>query len=408
MSITKTKNGTFRVRSKYPQDVQLTLGLSNPYYDKVFKTKKEAKSAELDFKNKVQRIQNGAPASIFELGGEMLFKDFYEQVFLPAYESGLTSNFKGIPSTVTIERTQGLFRNHLLPIFGQFTLNYLNSNKRFVSQRMMTKAQEFSEVKVIISYLNQLFDLAEEYDYIEFNRLTKLLRKIKPIKQIKLREAKDDADKYLSEENLKAWFDAIEEDLNNGFITYQDYTLFWTTFFLSDRKSESYALRWRHVDLEQNVIHLERALDKNGVEKSTKGNKKTDIVIPIRLKSILTTWKTEQKQLLQELGADQTPNQFLFTYSDYKGNTNKPVYNMYLNRRMKCIEERHPDLAHATPHKLRHTSATLAKMNGMSLEAISEGLTHSGTAVTKTYVNNNNIIQLTPADLTYQKIIGGD
>ena len=48
---------------------------------------------------------------------------------------------------------------------------------------------------------------------------------------------------------------------------------------------------------------------------------------------------------------------------------------------MKSIRKRHKELAHATPHKLRHTGATLAKQAGMSLEAISEALTHRAIQV---------------------------
>lgn len=47
----------------------------------------------------------------------------------------------------------------------------------------------------------------------------------------------------------------------------------------------------------------------------------------------------------------------------------------------------------------------------MSLEQISEGLTYSEIGTTKTYINSNNIIPLTPADFTYNKIVkkfGGD
>ena len=61
---------------------------------------------------------------------------------------------------------------------------------------------------------------------------------------------------------------------------------------------------------------------------------------------------------------------------------------------MKSIRKRHKELTHATPHKLRHTGATLAKQAGMSLEAISEALTHSDTITTKTYVNTSNIVPL--------------
>ena len=56
---------------------------------------------------------------------------------------------------------------------------------------------------------------------------------------------------------------------------------------------------------------------------------------------------------------------------------------------MKSIRKRHKELAHATPHKLRHTGATA----GTSIEAISEALTHSETGTTQIYVNNSNLCQ---------------
>ena len=55
--------------------------------------------------------------------------------------------------------------------------------------------------------------------------------------------------------------------------------------------------------------------------------------------------------------------------------------------KMKSVRRRHPELAPASPHKLRHTGATLAKQAGVSLEAFSEALTHSDKEITKTYVN---------------------
>ncbi len=71
---------------------------------------------------------------------------------------------------------------------------------------------------------------------------------------------------------------------------------------------------------------------------------------------------------------------------------------------MKSIRKRHKELAHATPHKLRHTGATLAKQAGMSLEAISEALTHSDTITTKTYVNTSNIVPLSAEQVAYQHL----
>ena len=71
---------------------------------------------------------------------------------------------------------------------------------------------------------------------------------------------------------------------------------------------------------------------------------------------------------------------------------------------MKSIRKRHKDLAHATPHKLRHTGATLAKQAGMSLEAISEALTHSDTGTTQIYVNTKDTVNQTVGDIAFRSL----
>ena len=58
-------------------------------------------------------------------------------------------------------------------------------------------------------------------------------------------------------------------------------------FFLGDRKSESYALQWKHINLKKQEIQLVKALDKYKNPKSTKGNKRTTFHIPIELTDLL-------------------------------------------------------------------------------------------------------------------------
>ena len=71
---------------------------------------------------------------------------------------------------------------------------------------------------------------------------------------------------------------------------------------------------------------------------------------------------------------------------------------------MKSVKKRHPELTHATPHKLRHTGATLAKQAGMSLEAISEALTHSDTATTQIYVNTSNVVPMAVGEFALKSL----
>ncbi len=192
--------------------------------------------------------------------------------------------------------------------------------------------------------------------------------------------------------------------MDNGKISLKDYVLFYLTFFLGDRKSETYALQWKHIDFSKAQIQLIQALDRYGEVKSTKGNKKTIFSISNDLLELLSSWKEQQKYELARFGIMTNPEQFVFTYIDTKGNVNKPLHADYLNNKMKTIRKRHPELAHATPHKLRHTGATLAKQFGTSLEDISEALTHSDTLTTKTYVNTSNVIPMAVGEIAYRNL----
>lgn len=231
-------------------------------------------------------------------------------------------------------------------MLGNYTIQFLNQNKQVILNLMTAKANEYANFKTLRSYVISIFDWAEELEYIESNKVAKTLRRIKSTKKIQLAEARRDEDFYLTQDQLQEWFSAFQDDLASGKISLKDYVLFYLTFFLGDRKSESYALQWKHIDFSKDQIQLIQALDRYGEVKSTKGN------------------------------------------------INKPLHADYLNNKMKSIKKRHPELTHATPHKLRHTGATLAKQAGMSLEDISEALTHSDTGTTQIYVNTSNVVPM--------------
>lgn len=403
MSITKTKNGTYRLRVYIPEEVKSSLGIDKKVIEKRFKTRSEAKRYELELQNKIDKILSGGPASL-ENSGSILFSDFYQNVWWESYKAGQTTSTAKPPSQATIVGTEIAFRKHILPLLGNYSIDFLNQNKQVVLNLLTQKAEEYANFKVIRSYVNSIFDWAEELEYIETNRLSKTISRIKATKKIKLQESKKDEDLSLSQEELQAWFTAFEKDLETEKILFKDYVLFYTTFFLGDRKSESYALQWKHINTQEQEIQLVQALDKYKNPKSTKGNKKTTFRIPNELTNLLQEWKKQQKIELTKFNIIQTPDQYVFTYIDTKGNVNSCLHADYLNNKMKSIKRRHPELAHATPHKLRHTGATLAKKAGTSMEAISEALTHSDTITTKTYVNTSNVIPMAVGEIAFRNL----
>ena len=269
---------------------------------------------------------------------------------------------------------------------------------------MTPKVNSYANFKVIRSYVNSVFDWAEELEYIPSNKLRKTISRIKANKKILLKESKREEDLSLDKEELKLWLQAFGTDLMEGSIDLKDYTLFYTTFFLGDRKSESYALQWKHINIKKQEIQLVQALDKYKNVKSTKGNKKTTFQIPIELTELLQSWKEQQKTELAKFDITQSDEQYIFTYIDMKGNVNSPLHSDYLNNKMKSVKRRHKELTHATPHKLRHTGATLAKQAGTSIKAISEALTHSDTLTTKTYVNTSNVVPMAVGEFALKSL----
>lgn len=403
MPISKTKNNTYQLKIYIPSEFRSYFNIKGSHLVKRYKNRKEAKLAEIDILTKIHNLETGENIEPIR-DGEILFSDFYQNVWWDSYKAGQTTSTSRPPSDITVSNTAIIFRLHILPLFGDYTLNFLNQNKQVVINLLTQKAREYANFKSIRSYVNSIFDWAEELEYIEYNKISKTIKRIKAIKKIEINENKREEDLYLSQNELADWFNAFQTDLKEEKITLKDYTLFFTTFFLGDRKSETYALQWKHIDLKKQTISLVQALDQKGKLKQTKGRKKTQFSIPTELVSILHDWKRQQRRELAQFNIIQTPEQHVFTYIDTLGNVNKPVHIDYLNNKMKSVERRHKHLRHATPHMLRHTGATLAKQAGTSIEAISEALTHSDITTTKMYINTSNVVPMAVGEIAFRTL----
>ncbi|MFW8053707.1 tyrosine-type recombinase/integrase [Vagococcus fluvialis] len=395
MSIKKRDNGTYLVTIYYPIEVRQILGITTKNFRKVCKTKLEAKNLEKQINKKIDKVLTEKNSRSFELKSNITVSEFYESVWLGMYQNGATGRSRKIPTEVTIQNTKDIFRLHILPMFGNYSLKFLNENKELVLRELTKKAQTYANIKIIKSYLSQLFDIAELLDYIEYNRITKIIRYVGDSKKQQLKVKRQFEGESLTAEELICWLNAITSDYDEKKVGLQDYLLFMLTLVLGDRKSESYALQWKHIDLKNGYIHLIQNKDKNGNLKSTKGNKNTKFKIPPLIEELIFQWKKEQEVDLKKINIIPTTEQFLFTYTKRTGELNQPVHIDYLNYRINSIRRRHPELVKLNPHKLRHTFSTLAREGGASLADISLALTHSDIKTTEIYVNTPNIVDLT-------------
>lgn len=392
---TKQANGKYKTNLRYPQEFRELTGIKSDKFQKTFATKQLAIKAEKNMKKTIAKALREENSNALEVKGKMKFKEFYNTKWLPRYELGQTGRGNKIPSDITIENTKDLFRLHILPMFGHYAMNHLNGNTEIISDELTTKSRNYANIKILKSYIRSMFDIAEILGYIEFNRTTKVIQSITAPKKIALEEKRiREGNQSLAVNELLDWLDVVKTELEKKSLSFQDYTLFMLTLYLGDRKSETYALQWEHIDFEKHTIHLKYALDKKQKQKNTKGGKDTIVQVSDIVVTLLQEWKELQKIELQKLKITQTSEQFLFTYSKPSGEVNCPLHIDYLNYRIDTLRRRHKHLVHLTPHKLRHTFATLAKQGGADISKISEALTHSEIATTRIYVNTPNVVNL--------------
>ncbi|HFE9851879.1 TPA: tyrosine-type recombinase/integrase [Enterococcus faecalis] len=394
MAIRKTKNGSYKVEVFYPKDFRQLSNITSKKYTKTWKEKKLAVKDEKEILKKINKVLEDKNARSLQSLGTISFKHFYKSIWWDMYISGASGRSRGIPTLSTQSNTKHLFNNHLLPMFGEYSLNYLNDNKKLVLKTFVKKSHEYSNIKALKSYFNQLFEVAELLEYIEYNRLSKVIQYVGQPKKDKLKQQRILCGEALTAEELVCWLTAIHDDFNSHKLPLQDYLLLLLTINLGDRKSETYALQWKHIDFEKKTVSLVQTLDKEGNITLTKGKKRTVFQLPHSLLPLLKEWQQKQTQELEQLNIRTSSNQFLFTYTTRKNEMNVPVHIDYLNYRMKSIQRRHSELAHATPHKLRHTFATLAKEGGATMAEVSQALTHSDIKTTEIYVNTSNVVSL--------------
>ena len=391
------KNGKWKANYRYPIEYCRKAGLKpDTKFQKTCKSQKEAIKLEDAKKSEVEKFLLLGKTPI-QLEPDITFEAYYNTIWKDKYFCGKFSPNKKIPTSATCKNTLDIFRLHLLPMFGNYSLRYLNepTNDKIILNAMDKKSREYANIKVIKSYLNSIFKSAKKDRYILENNITELLEEIGNPRKQELANNKSDEDKFLTADQLADWILVINQDLENGNLSLQDYTLFILTLYLGIRKSEAYALMWKNIDLENGQILIANTLDKTGKLKTTKGHKSTIMYLSDELITLLSNWKIAQKEELLKLNIKQVPEQFLFTYCKPSGEVNQPVHIDYLNYKINSLQRRHKHLTDLSPHKLRHTYATLARLGGANLNQISEALTHSDLSVTREYVNTPDIVDNT-------------
>ncbi|MBE7008412.1 MAG: site-specific integrase [Ruminococcaceae bacterium] len=283
-------------------------------------------------------------------------KQYADGVFMPTKEATISENSRS---------SYRMFLDHyILPVLGDVLLTDVTPAmiSKLILDYQKTGKAHASAVK-LYNILNGIFQMAFMDDSVKINPMLK-------VKRPALR--KDEAPKEESEKALTA------KELARVLSCVEHEPLKWQAYInlaadSGGRRGELCGLQWSDIDWKSGTITIRRNLQYTpaaGVYVASPKNGKSRVV----------DVGTETLDLLRKLREEQAAScmsQWVFT----QDGTAEPIHPQSPTRYFKKFGERY-GVEDFHPHKLRHSSASIAITNGADVVSVSQRLGHSDTAVT--------------------------
>lgn len=283
-------------------------------------------------------------------------RQYADGVFMPAKEATFSENSRS--------NYRQCLDNHILPVLGDFPM-------KDITPAMLTKllldfqksGKAHSSAVKLYNILNGVFKMAFLDDSIQENPMLRVTRP-KPRKNEHVQE---ESEKAYTVQQLRY----ILQCLGNEPLKWQAYINLVADTGM--RRGEACGLQWSDVDFKKGTITIRRNLQYTstvGVYVDTPKNRKSR---PIDI-------GPEVIRLLRQLQTEQSSkciSKWIFT----QDGSADPMHPQSPTRYFKKFGQRY-EVEDFHPHKLRHTSASIALTNGADVVSVSERLGHSDTAVT--------------------------
>jgi len=347
----KKKNGQTAYQFDHYLGVDPKTGKKRRTTRRGFATPKEARLA-------LARLEAGvdeAPAKNSQQKKYTTFND----IFKLWYET-----YKLTVKETTLEKTNIHFKNHILPAIGHLVIDQISYEdcQKAVNQW----STETSICRIYKSYANKIFEFAMKKEIISKNPMA--------LTDIPKRKAKNKStdQSYYSKEELATFLGWMKKHRPES-----EYVLVHLLAYTGIRKGELAALVWDDVDFEKGTLKVNKAVVL--IEKLTLTSPKTEssirtISLDCDTLEILRKWKISQKKNLFKRGIIAQPDQQQLIVAN---KINTFIYQAYPQTVM-----RHYPGTQLTPHKLRHTHATLLLNGGVSITDVQRRLGHSSAATT--------------------------
>lgn len=316
-----------------------------------FAAELELQLAEGEIATKAENAEQKANEAA-ESARTKTLRQYGEQVFLP--EKTLSLSEKSRDSY-----TQ-LLEDHVFNALGESMINEVSPAQLKALFMQLRSEMAYSSVVKIYAVTNELFKYAMMDDTIKLNPMDKVSRP----KQSKDDEVNESALFYTPDE-VRYIISCLENE-----------PLKWRVYVLllvdtGCRRGEISGIRWKSIDFNSSTIMIDRNIlytPSKGIYVSTPKGRKRRIV----------DVSPEVLSLLKELQENQEPkSEWVFTQRGKTDPMHPDSPNQFFDR-----FERKYNVKDFHPHKLRHTSASIAITNGADVVSVAARLGHSDSSTT--------------------------
>ena len=316
-----------------------------------FAAELELQLAEGEIATKAENAEQKANEAA-ESARTKTLRQYGDQVFIPEKTLSLAESSRSNYSQ--------LLRDHVYPVIGDRLINEVTSVELKAILGKLRSEMAYSSVVKIYAITNELFKYAMMDDTIKFNPMDKVPRP----KQSKDDEVDESALFYTPDEVRY-----IISCLENEPLKWRAYVMLLVD--TGCRRGEINGIRWKAIDFESSTIMIDRNIlytPSKGVYVSTpKGRKRRIVDVSPKVLA-----------LMKELQEKQEPkSEWVFTQRGKTDPMHPDSPNQFFDR-----FERKYNVKDFHPHKLRHTSASIAITNGADVVSVAARLGHSDSSTT--------------------------
>lgn len=349
------KNGDKRYQFQIYVGIDPLTGKEQRTTRRGFKTKKEA---ELALSRLKIEIDNGT----YKKETIETYQEVYN-LWIVQYENTVEES--------TFVKTGRIFKNHILPKFGQYKIEKITS--ALCQNAVNEWFDKYAEYRTYKTYASKLFDFAIKHGYTQMNPM-KLIEL--PRKNAVPEDNEEQTENFYTKEELKQFLEYAKNS-NNA----KAFAVLRLLAFSGMRKGEALALTWNDINFKESEIRINKALSRGKNNrlyvKSTKTGTSRTIKMDDVTLSILEDWKKKQKQDYLILGHNTLqPKQLVFS-----NEKNMFLQPMIINDWIDQIIKNH-EIKEITAHGFRHTHCSLLFEAGASLKEVQDRLGHSDIQTT--------------------------